>query len=503
MCTAGKQRLLSLFLLPVFAVHAQTGGQASQTPPPVSDRTGPPASALIRLDPSTLATVGMPAQTQAGPQAPGQTAPAAASASSNAPVLPLEEALAEAYAHNRELKVAGIETSRTDNEIAAAKSLKYPDMRIFGIGGQLLTRPGVYINKGVLGFYPATGDIPAQNTNITSPAHAVGLFAAEATMPLSQRLRINLGIRLLQAMKTLRRAQESSTRSEVGNNVRKAYYGLLQTQAQLETAELSTRLFEEALRVARHALDVQAVLPADVMDVETRLAQAQLQVQQLGNGNETQKEQINELMGRPIDTNFRTQNVAEAEASWGDLAEARRRALESRPEIAQAKAKLEQASLDRRVKAAESIPDVSLNVSFFTTFHLNEVVPGNLAIAGLLIGWQPFTWGRRNAEIEGKKKVEQEASLGIDETRQRILVEVGADYRSLEEARMQLKVARLGQDAARERLRVAQNQFKENVTLLKDFLQAQTMASDASSQYAKALSQYWTARANFEKAIGE
>jgi outer membrane protein len=435
------------------------------------------------------------------PQAPGQL-PASGATTSEAPLLTLEDALSEANAHNRELTIAGLETSRTDNEIAAAKALKYPDIHVSGIGGEFLGQPGFYIKQGALGTYSNVGEIPAQRTEITFP-HAVGLFVARANLPLSQRFRLNLGIRLLETTKTLRRQQQRLTRSEVGNNVRKAYYGLLQTEALLETAELSIKLFDEALRVARHALELQAVLPADVMDVETRLATAQLQVQQLRNGRDTQKEQINELMGRPIDTDFRTRNVAEADAAWGDLAEARRRALEARPEIAVAKTKLEQASLDRRLKAAEAIPEISLSANYFTTFNLTNAVPANLGLLGFLVDWQPITWGRRHAETEGKKKVEQEASLGIDETRQRILVEVGADYRSLEEARLQLKVSRLAQGAARERLRVTENQFKENVALLKDLLQAQTVASDASSQYAKALSQYWTARANFEKAIGE
>jgi outer membrane protein TolC len=239
------------------------------------------------------------------------------------------------------------------------------------------------------------------------------------------------------------------------------------------------------------------------MDVETRLAQSQLQVEQLKNGRQTLKEQINQLMGRPIDEEFRTQNVAEADAAWGDLAEARRRALANRPEIAEAQARITQASLDRRSAAIDWMPNISMNATYFTTLNLTGIVPANLLIMGLLLDWEPVTFGRRKAETEIKKKVEKEASLGIDEARSRILVEVGADYRALEEARLQLKVSRLAQGAARERLRVAENQFHENASLLKDLLEAQTKASNASSDYAKALSQYWTARANFEKAIGE
>lgn len=492
MRSAAKQKLLTMVLLPVLLgvepVRTQTLSPQSTLAPGASP---PPAPGAPRT-PGTPQTVS---------QAPGTASQS--STSSDAPALTLEDAVQEAYKQNRLLKVAELETSRTDNEIAATKALYFPQIHLIALGGQLLEKPSVYLTEGSLGEYPGSGPIPAENTTISAPRRPVALVFGQVNMPLSQRFQISLGIRLLEATKELRREQERELRHDISNQVRRAYYQLLQLDAQLETAELSIKLFEEAQRVARHALEVQAVLPADVMDVDTRLAQSQLQVQQLKNGRDTLKEQINQLIGRPIDQDFRTQPVAEAEAAWGDLAEARRRAVDARPELAEAKAKLNQASLDRKLKASAWIPNVDLTGTLFTTFHLTNVVPANLAVAGFLVDWEPLTWGRRKAETEAKSKVAQQASLGVDETRTKILVEVGADYRSLEEARLQLKVARLGQDAARERLRVAQNQFRENVSLLKDLLEAQTKASDASSQYAKALSGYWTARANFEKAIGE
>jgi len=66
-----------------------------------------------------------------------------------------------------------------------------------------------------------------------------------------------------------------------------------------------------------------------------------------------------------------------------------------------------------------------------------------------------------------------------------------------------LGVGQLAQETQREMLRVALNKYKDKAALLKDVLQVQASSADANNQYQQALLSLWTARADFEKAIGE
>jgi outer membrane protein TolC len=68
---------------------------------------------------------------------------------------------------------------------------------------------------------------------------------------------------------------------------------------------------------------------------------------------------------------------------------------------------------------------------------------------------------------------------------------------------MALRVSQLHQEAAREKLRVATNKYAQEAVLYKDVLQTQAGLADASNRYQQALLAFWTARADFEKAIGE
>ena len=134
---------------------------------------------------------------------------------------------------------------------------------------------------------------------------------------------------------------------------------------------------------------------------------------------------------------------------------------------------------------------------------LGSLIPSNIATAGIQFSWEPYDWGRKKHELAEKDKTIEQASLTITETENQLLIEVGSRYRRLVETRKLLTVARAGQALATENVRVATNRLKEESALLKDVLQAQAALAEANNQYRQALLGFWSAKADFEKAIGE
>jgi outer membrane protein TolC len=74
--------------------------------------------------------------------------------------------------------------------------------------------------------------------------------------------------------------------------------------------------------------------------------------------------------------------------------------------------------------------------------------------------------------------------------------------RDLKQAAQALRVAKLKQETARENMRVSTNKYKIQATLISDVLQTQANLADADYQYQQALTAFWTAKAEYEKAIG-
>jgi outer membrane protein TolC len=56
---------------------------------------------------------------------------------------------------------------------------------------------------------------------------------------------------------------------------------------------------------------------------------------------------------------------------------------------------------------------------------------------------------------------------------------------------------------AAESLRVAQRRYQEQFSLLRTVLDAQTALEAANAEYQRSLAELWTARADYERALGE
>jgi outer membrane protein TolC len=84
-----------------------------------------------------------------------------------------------------------------------------------------------------------------------------------------------------------------------------------------------------------------------------------------------------------------------------------------------------------------------------------------------------------------------------------VISDVNKSIRELENKRDLLRVVRLAQAAAKEKLRVVMNKYRVQAVLLDDVLQAESELSEATADEAKALLGIWTAWADLEKAIGE
>ena len=127
----------------------------------------------------------------------------------------------------------------------------------------------------------------------------------------------------------------------------------------------------------------------------------------------------------------------------------------------------------------------------------------NISAAGLYLSWEPFDWGRKRRELATKRKTEQQAAHAVEETESQVLLDVNTHFRKLQEAREALHVTRLGQETEVEKLRVLSNRYSHKAVLLSDVLQTEADLAQSNHEYREALASFWTAKAEFEKALGE
>ena len=417
-------------------------------------------------------------------------------------ILTLEQAVALALRDNRQVRQAGLEVGKFEDRIAATRTRRLPEFKLDVMAGQLLTPFDFRFEKGALGTYPDLGPIPDTTTTIRTSRQPTAVVIGQVNQPLSQLYRIGLNLKSLEIGKEIAGQRVRTQNQTIVNQVKRAYYALLQTNTTLQAASESIRLYEELDRVTGEHVLQQVALKSESLDVKMRLEQSRYEALTLGDQLASQKEQLNQLLGRDIRTEFTVTPVSQPSNYEVDLTAARERALAQRPEAAEARLKVQQAEYDRRIKKSEYLPDVSLSLTYLSPQSINSI-PKQIASAGIMVSWEPFDWGRKKRELAEKSKTIDQASTSLRDTEERVLLEVNDRFRKVQQARQLVVIGRLAEEAAREQLRVRSNRYAVQAALLKDVLLAQTSLADAHSQYQQALHTFWTARADFEKALGD
>jgi outer membrane protein len=416
--------------------------------------------------------------------------------------LTLDQAVALALQHNRQIKVAQLEVGKSENAVTVMRKYRLPQFNYYMLQGHLLDPINFDFPAGLFGVFPQIGPIPPGPTTINTPARFFTLVFAQINQPLSQQYRIGLGIQNERLKQQIAQEELSLEEQTIVNDVKKTYYNLAQTQSGLRATEETVKLFQELNRVASNGLTEQVVLKSDVLDTQTGLANTETQALTLRDTTATLKEKMNNLLGRDLTTEFSVGAAPETLGPELDLAALRAKALEQRPELREARLKIQQAEVDRRVKKSEYIPDISAHLDYLSLFDVH-FIPTNIAAIGVELKYEVFDWGRKKVELAQKTKTIEQAKTAVEEATAQIEVEVGLDYRKLEEARQQLRVANLALQTDQEKVRVAVNRYDQNQVLLKDVLQLRASLAEKTYKYQEALLSFWTARTDLEKATGE
>jgi outer membrane protein len=416
-----------------------------------------------------------------------------------AEVLTLDEAISLALRDSRQVKNAQLSVSKAGDEVVASRTLRLPSMHVYSLLSQQLVKHDASLDNSETNVIPGVGSI----FSIGTTRGPTAIFAGQILQPLSQQYSIRLGIEQAGLAREVEGEKLRQAEQTTVNQVKQTYYGILQTQSAHDSLQEAIRYYRELDRVTVDNVNQQVSLKADSLEVKTRLAKTEYEALNLTNQLATEKEQLNNLLGRDVRTDFRVAAIADAVGIDADLVLARSRALDGRPELREARLKIKQAEVDRRIKKSEYIPDVSVGFTYMSFRNFNsDAIPKNSASLSVAMKWEVFDWGRKKNQLAEKNRTIEQAKNGLSEAEGLVLIEVGDKFRKLQQTRQALVVAQLKQETARENMRVSVSKYKLQAALLSDALQTQATLADADYEYQKALLAFWTAKAEYEKSIG-
>ena len=259
---------------------------------------------------------------------------------------------------------------------------------------------------------------------------------------------------------------------------------------------------EELDRVVMQYLSQETALQSDSLDVKAKLAQEQYKVFQLQDTEQTQKEQLNNLLGRDIDTPFRVEQVPAAAPEESELKIAQQTALSQRSEIKQAEITVKQAEYDRRLAKAQIHSGRRRGVPLFVSVQCRDSSQecgerrrrnklGAVGLGPAQRRHQPKASGAGSIALPTHRHASESAD-GCEQQVSQAGRDPHADNRDASGAK-----GGNGEAAGSHR------EVRAEVGLLRDVLQQQAATASANSDYQQAILAFWAARADFEKSLGE
>ncbi len=428
----------------------------------------------------------------------GLTFPRAATAQTPAR-LTLDEAVRLSLDHNTTIESADLAEAKAGEEVEAARTRRLPSLNVEAQASRLLRPVDISFPAGAFGSFPGTGPVPAADTTVTTPAGMTMLLNASAAQPLTGLIQAGIGVRQSENARTLAHEDGRAARLGVVRQVKRAYYSIQEATSALEATETNGRLLAELSRVVSNRVVQQVALRADSLDVDARVAQNEVTQVTLRHAIASSKEQLNHLLGRDLTTDFDVEPVWHAAEIGADDPG---RGPAQRPDVQQARLRVDQADLAVKRARADLIPEVNLVMQSITPINIDGA-PGNITSAGVQVKWEPFDWGRKARVVAARRLDHQRATKAEHDTEVTAQLEINRARRSVEEALASLHAAALAQNVARERVRIRATQYQTQTVLLSDVLQAQASLAESTNQYQRAVLSLLSAHADLDHALGE
>lgn len=292
------------------------------------------------------------------------------------------------------------------------------------------------------------------------------------------------------------------TYNEMRSTVTDGYFNMLQADnIQKLSAESVTRL-EDHLKNVQAQYDVGVVAKVDVLRSQVELANAKQTLIQAENSYQVAEANMNKIVGLPMDTNLKLDNLLVYNAYDKNMDDCLAYAAEHRPELMQAKYNVDAAKGALMVARSGHMPQVAASATqqwYDSNWPGDE--NGNWGV-GVNVSMNVFDTGVTLSKIHGAEADLKKAEETYRNTVDSVNLDIRSNYLGLREAEKRISTTKLAVEQADEDYRIAQLRYMSGVGTNTDVLDAQVALTQAKTNYTKALYDYNTSKTALETSIG-
>jgi len=353
--------------------------------------------------------------------------------------LTLREAVDLALAHNHAIRLARLSVDEKERAKDVARSGYFPSVRndtnlLHVSDTQLIELPA-----GGLGIVDAI-PIPARTLIINQGGVSTVTNGTGVVQPLTQLLRVKANNDVARADAAAARGKARNIEDDTTLLVHQIYYRILiadvRRRAVLARIEATDDVQRERIQQVRYGSALEADLiesRAQALQAKQELLTTELQLSDL-------QTQLNDVIGLPLTTVLELDPNVSASADRCERDACVRVALDSHPEIAEARALVERAESAVRLAKHELIPDVDA----FVRYSFQKNVPflaDHFATVGIRASYDVFDGGRKRAVIRERETQLAQAKENLARISDRVEVRVHTAYNKWERTSQMIAVS--------------------------------------------------------------
>jgi outer membrane protein len=300
-------------------------------------------------------------------------------------------------------------------------------------------------------------------------------------------------------------------RDLVVQNVRQAYFSLLQARRLVGVADAALARSELNLRSARGFFDVGTKPKSDVTRAEVEVANARVDVIRARNLVRLSETSLANALGLEATVPIEIEDTLTYEPVTLDSMQLLAEALGNRPELRQAQARLDAARAQLSGAKARYLPDLTVLGTAGTAsddavlstdgFASSLSFADQWSITGQLT-WNLFEGFFTQARVKETQALLETARANYDGTELQVRLEVEQAYIAVVEAAERYGATEKAVESAQENLRLAQGRYDAGVGTILELTEAQLSLTNAEADSVRAVTDYRVGLATLDRVVG-
>ena len=405
--------------------------------------------------------------------------------------LNLHEAVELALRNNHVVRIAALHVEEQQHAKEVARSAYLPTIRNDSVFAHATDTQFIAIPAGAFGIVGGT-PIPPRPFNINQGDTNFISSGTGLTQPLTELFKIKAGNDVARAELNASREKARGVENDVALRVRQLYYSILVAQSRRQAIEAKIRAVDDLQGERVQQVKYGSTLEVDLIESKAQLLEAKQELLTTDLQLSDLRLKFNDIVGLPLKTDIALDLDVPTAPESCDREQCIRLALDSHPEITEARAEMEKASAAVRAAKREYIPDIEA----FARYSYQENVPflaRNFGTFGVHFGYDLFDGGKKRATLRERDAQLAQAKENLARISDEIEVRVQAAYNKMERTQQMVAVSQELLATRQEARRVSAQQLEQGTYLRSQAdaaaaqeLEAQTLLLQSQLEYAQA-----------------